>query len=213
MENNRFHGTINLIPGSGLTIQNAIKAAIEISNAYTTKVTFDFNDVHMEINPNSDFDNKYTEWREKENQHSIEYESSDAGKRLARDIEESKKTAQKNLDNLIGSINTIDFTDLEQVIPFLEKIIDNANTMGTYYDSKKLDDILKVNGYSANMNADTESHKLNQDDKDAVGKYLVGQFMNHLMGFVEVPAVATAMEQWEEKFVKPDTEERNSRHI
>lgn len=193
---------VRVSPMVGIDITTAIKEAIVMSKSHGVKVTFNFNGQEVAVDQSSTVEKAYKDWCDKMKQARIEYEKSPEYAASQRRAEMSRQSAQNNLDRLMSVIDTIDFSNLEQALPFLSQIIKHGDHVGVSYDWRKVNEILTANGYFKNMNCNTETYKIDENDKDAVGKWLVGQYMS-----CAHPAIGHHMEQWIEKFITPKMEQ------
>lgn len=193
---------LRVIPGINAHITEAIKEAIDISKSSGFEVTFNFNGIDVVVNKNSNFESVYEEYMAKTEQRKIEYLNSPEHKEYQARAQLMKQSSQNNLNSLMASIDRINFSDLEQAIPFLSQIIYNNDYIGVRYDRKLLIQKLRENGYYENMNCETEAYKIDRNDKEAVGKWLIGQYMSF-----EYPALSVYMDEWVKQFVLPEMEQ------
>lgn len=183
---------------AGANISSAITEAINLSKSNGLTVSFEFNEIELEVDQNSTLESVYKTWNDKMEKARIEYEKSPEYAAMQQRTEMNRQNAQRNLDQLASAMDTVDFSNLEQAIPYLSKVINNGDIMGVHFDRAKLDLKLQASGYFKNMNVG----QIDPNDKDAVGKWLVGQYMS-----CGHPAIASHMDKWQEQFIIKEQEQ------
>lgn len=186
----------------GADVTSAIKEAINISKTQNVIVSFNFNGVEIVVDQNSTYEETFKDWVIKTEKLRSERERLPEYAEKQRNAELIRQDAQNNLERIMASIDTIDFTNLEQLLPILSQIVTYGNYQGVNYDWQNLNDLLQAGGYYKNMNCDSENYKLDIFDKEATGKWIVGQVMN--CGY---PTLALMIDTWTQKFVKQPMEE------
>ena len=194
------NGKLSVMPGTN--VDTAINEAIAMSKSQGITVSFDFNDQEIVVNQNSTLESARKDWADKMEQARIEYEKSPEYAKAQRETELRRQNAQNSLDELMGSIGGIDFSNLEQLLPFLGQLLISGDHVGTTYDRQQVIEILQAHGYSENMNCNSETYTLDVNDKEAVGKWIVGQYMS-----TTYPGIAHQVEKWEQQFIEPQMTE------
>lgn len=172
----------------GTDFIETISEAIEMSKTTGFPVSFEHNDSKLVVTKKSTLESVYDSWL-------IQREQGAKYEKPQEEIEFIQK--QKNLNRLMDSVDTIDFSDLEKTVLFLKQIIDNSYRSGTSFDHKKIDRILRANGYSEKNNAGP----INVFDKKEVGNWIVGQYLGDNIAIVNNP-----INEWIEIYVPSEIE-------
>ena len=176
MENIENKGIVKY-ESSTVSIPTLIAEAIDHSNAIGSKVSIEIYDVEMIVDGNDDPRKIYEDYIVKESLASDERYAKEMEEKTGEFIRTENYADANVLKILLDSVDKIDFTDLEQVLRFLSEltVLGHPGELiaRNHYNRVKIKDLLRTNGYSETV--DIGEAEIN--DREASGKWLVGQYM------------------------------------
>ncbi len=171
----------------------AIEESIRVSEAMNRNIKISLQGHNILITPTTTLNEVYK---------SLDYKLKEA-ERFKNEIkqmelEENQKKRQKIAEGLVNIMDSIDFADLEQAIPYLRNVLEYNGSGDVYIDQTKLAEALEKSGYYKNMNVG----KIDPEDKNGRGKWLVGQYME-----CRHPRILEHMDNWTDQFISKEQQQ------
>lgn len=160
----------------GSTLEKCVKKGIELSKEYNSPVLFNFNEVNIKCDKNSDVDDIVNYWNLYTDLNRINYHNSQEwfDKEIKRS--ELKARDQKTLDENLKKYATLDFTNRKQVLNWFMKNLDLLASDLTYdrtFIIKPLEDA----GYTPSMCTGADYvETIECKEKWIIGQLMVGFF-------------------------------------
>jgi len=189
---------LNYNPPVGEMISETARKIVALANAMNEAVSAEFNDVKLVANPgdsatritkfySSEIERRAREWRE-----------SPEGRRAAQEEKERRRALQAQMDEAMIELLTLNFSDFNAVITWLEKICDPSNYIGMKVPYKKIVDTFRRHGYKPNVNIDGD---FDGDDEESFARYIIGQALNCLQKVYAIHGVIHKFaDDWRKQF-------------
>lgn len=164
-------------PSCGDNITNAIRHTIALANHFGTTYTLKFNSNLIPVAPNSDSTEVYMDWERICREASEAWKNSSAGQAYYKEQEEQRIRVINEAKQVISKLDSVNWNDMDSVIDYLAETVEPFDWVyvaelgyGKLVNKKLLDA-----GYVPNVNC---GDKFNEEDKNNVGLYLIGQAMS-----------------------------------
>jgi hypothetical protein len=192
---------IHYSPQAGENISETAKIMVELLKGTTQnqKVAVKFNDITLTADANSTVEGIIRDFRTKLAAAAEAYRDSPEGKRAQLESEQRKEKAQCKHDTLMQQLPNLDFTNLVAVLDWLCEFQDPSDYIGVVKRQSEVLAIFAKHGYQPNVNT---GKKYNDDDRDNVARYIIGQALSNLKS--DVGAIHQVIHhftrEWKRKF-------------
>ena len=189
-------------PIIGENIIEAAKCMVALANRTGDTVAAKFNDIELKTNPSEDLETAaavITAYYSSESSRRAEaYRNSPEGKRAAADAEKRKQQSQCQMDEAMSELSSLNFSDLNAVIGWLEKVRDPSDHVGVVTPSKQIVETFRGHGYEPSVNCGKD---FNGEDEENFARWLIGQALDNLNSVGAILQVFDKFaEDWRKKF-------------
>jgi len=186
-------------PMTGETIAVTAEKMVSFAGGTGDAVVANFNDVELTVNPDDDPQAIVDYYNDELGRRAEAYRNSPEGKRAAAEAEERKQQLQRQMDEAMNELDSLDFSDLNAVIAWLGKACDPSDHIGGVVPHEQIVDTFRENGYVPNANCGTD---FNGEDEENFARWLIGQALEGLK--TEIHAIRQIFhkfaDDWRKKF-------------
>lgn len=185
-------------PTCGTSIESAAKEMVKIANETLEKVTADFNGIKIVVNPGYVPQGVVDFYHKECNRRAEEYSNSPEGKRAAAEAEELKQKAQQQMDEAMLELDSLDFSNFNVVINWLDKVRGPSDYVGTIEQRDKIAKVLRSNGYEPGVNCE---EAFDGENEENFARWLIGQALECLISYRGIHQIFQKFaEDWRKKF-------------
>lgn len=163
----------------GLDIETGCRLLVEEAKSLNCEVCMEFNDIELIANPNTNPAKLVDFYRDEMVSRRAEYEKSDEYKKLRERQNFELKQKQKELDELLIQLDTINFSDYTQVLHWWAKAQDALDHIGLVKYDAHIIQAFEKNGYVENEHVGKDSEWI-KETPERMARYIVGQCLNML---------------------------------
>lgn len=190
--------TYEVDPMAGSQINSVIREAVGFAEALRARVQFKFNDSVVIATSHSTEAGLFAAWQQERDRLVAEYRNSPEGKRQQRESEDRKNSMQRAVDQLMQRFETLDYSNLDELVQFFDDLTDPSDYIGVSFDRGRVIDEFVQHGYGISANTGSA---FDENDRENFARYLVGQALSGLQFVGAVHHIYHRMAQeWREKF-------------
>ncbi|MBI2454037.1 MAG: hypothetical protein HYV54_00450, partial [Parcubacteria group bacterium] len=168
-------------PSIGEDISVTAQRMVDLANENGGTVMAEFNGIKLKTNRSKDSKVAIAaimaDYSSKRLHRVKVYRNSPEGKRAAADAKKRKKRVRYQMDEAMGELDSLDFSDLNAVISWLEKVRDPSDHVDVIVSGKQIVEIFRGHGYEPNVNCGKD---FNGEDRENFARWLIGQALDNL---------------------------------
>lgn len=136
-----------------------------------------FNDIELVANPGDTPAAIVARYNIESARKAEAYRNSPEGKRVAAKRTAETRRLQKVMDDSIVKLETLDFSNFNAVLGWLEEVQDASDRVDVQFNPKEIVDKFRANGFKPNVNT---GKAFDENDEENFARYIVGQALDFL---------------------------------
>ena len=187
-------------PTLGQPIDKAVNNMISMAIQHDIAVRATFNDIHLEVTPNSTTSEICHYFCKKQEERLSEYQKTEEYQRQLRYNERQKRTKQYETDQLMEELSQLDFSSMRDVLQWIKCLQESTDFVGVRFSAETVLRAFTENGFRTNENCGVEFEKNNAEN---VARWIIGQTMSFLsVSSLIHPVISSFVQDWLQKFAR-----------
>lgn len=184
---------------AGDHISGVLYEMVYIANLIGMPVDCEFNGIDTVAIPGDDPERLFLLWQEESERRRKAFWASPEGQALLKQMEEQRLAHQTEIKRLEDGLDSVDFSDIDQVIGWIEQYAPHSDCRGTVRNWPKIVYRLVRNGFVTSANCNDE---FDGNDKENYARWIIGQAMSMLLCKVHAvhPWLVDQIALWKNNF-------------